>query len=111
MDRFDAVLDTAIESTAEAFLNRPANFSDERAPSDADQNAIPDDHPANDLADLPIPYRWRDEHGNGEEVASVELYPVWEGDPRLARTLDGVDRTDRADALMIDQRTSDSRTL
>jgi hypothetical protein len=46
-----------------------------------------------------LPYRWRDEHGHGEEVASVGLAPVWEGRPRFARTLDDVTRADRADAL------------
>lgn len=67
--------------------------------ADIDRDAIPDDHPADDLADLPIPYRWRDKHGHGEEVASVGLYPVWKGEPRFAATLDSIDRADRADAL------------
>jgi hypothetical protein len=51
--------------------------------ADADRDDLPDEHPADDLAELPIPYRWSDEHGHGEEVASVGLYPVWDGDHRF----------------------------
>lgn len=75
--------------------------------ADADSDAIPDDHPADDLSELPIPYRWSDEHGHGEEVASVGLYPVWDGDHGFTPTLNGVNRGDRADAL--DGRPTDLR--
>lgn len=67
--------------------------------ADADRDDLPDEHPADDLSDLAIPYRWSNEHGHGREVASVGLYPVWDGDSRFTPILDGVNRADRADAL------------
>lgn len=67
--------------------------------ADADRDDVPDEHPADDIAELPIPYRWSDEHGHGEEVASVGLYPVWDGEHRFTPTLDSVNRANRADAL------------
>jgi hypothetical protein len=75
--------------------------------ADADRDALPDEHPVDDLSDPPIPYRWSDEHGHGEEVASVGLYPAWDRDHRFTPTLDGVNRADRADAL--DGRPTDLR--
>ncbi len=67
--------------------------------ADANRDDLPAEHPADDLTELPIPYRWSDEHGHGEEVASVGLYPLWDGEYRFTSTLDGVNRADRAEAL------------
>lgn len=50
--------------------------------ADAGRDVLPDDHPADDLSDIAIFYRWSDEHGHGDEVPSVGLYPVWDGDHR-----------------------------
>ena len=78
--------------------------------ADADSDALPDDHPADDLADLPIPYRWRDEHGHGEEVASIGLYPVWAGilgsSPLSTASIEPIVPR----LSMADRHTSDSRT-
>lgn len=47
-----------------------------------------------------VPYRWRDEHGHGEEVASIGVHVERDGAPRFAPTLDDVDREDIADDLV-----------
>lgn len=46
-----------------------------------------------------IPFRWRDEHGHGDEVASIKILVERDGEPWFTSTHDGTAREDVRDEL------------
>lgn len=46
-----------------------------------------------------VPYRWRDDYGNGEEVASIGIHVERDGRPALGGDVDERERDDLEDAL------------